>query len=178
MITVTAKQLTGLAEARAAIEATARVTSRATMRQLCTWEHSPLRAITWMIQIKGLPQHCSGHLCRHKVGVEWFALSKRADRGGAGDDVETRNTPTELTCIANAQALISISHKRLCHQASESTRIVWEAVRGAIEGQDPVLASFMVPQCVYRGGICPEPKPCGQYKVRRYDPAEIMRGMS
>ena len=33
---------------------------------------------------------------------------------------------------------------------------------------DPDLAHFMVPNCVYRGGICPEPRSCGNYKVRKY----------
>jgi hypothetical protein len=34
---------------------------------------------------------------------------------------------------------------------------------------DPDLAYNMVPNCVWRGGICPEPKPCGNYKIRRFN---------
>lgn len=36
----------------------------------------------------------------------------------------------------------------------------------------------MVPNCVFRGGVCPEPKPCGMYNVKRYDPVEILRRLT
>ena len=64
------------------------------------------------------------------------------------------------TIRVNAQALITISRKRLCRQASKETREVWAAVIEAVRAVEPELASVCVPDCVYRGH-CNEMKPCG-----------------
>jgi hypothetical protein len=58
-------------------------------------------------------------------------------------------------CEANAQALINISRKRLCGTAATETRQAWLEVKAKVQEVDPVLASVMVPECIYRG-FCPE----------------------
>lgn len=72
-----------------------------------------------------------------------------------------RYTPTNLTGIMNAEAIINMSHKRMCMTASKETREVWRDVIFKLKEIDPDLAKHCVPQCVYRGGICPELKKCG-----------------
>lgn len=72
-----------------------------------------------------------------------------------------RYAPTDLAFICNAEALINMSHKRLCGKASAETREVVRAICELVEEQDPDLYQHLVPQCVYRGGICPESKCCG-----------------
>lgn len=76
-----------------------------------------------------------------------------------------RNAPTNLTGFLNAEAFINISKKRLCHKASPATQEVWLAVVDELAYVDPDLARLCVPQCVYRGGICPEPQSCGWCKT-------------
>ncbi|MGN1172616.1 MAG: FAD-dependent thymidylate synthase [Muribaculaceae bacterium] len=73
-----------------------------------------------------------------------------------------RYAPTDLAFIINAEALINMAHKRLCTKASAETREVMICIREKVAGIDPALAGYLVPQCVYRGGICPEPKGCGK----------------
>lgn len=124
-------------------------------------EHSPIRAKMYLVEIRNCPTWVSVHLVRHKVGVEWYVRSRRDDRN---DNPVPRaempqGAPVSLTMVANAQALISISRKRLCRKASPETREVWEAVRVAIRGIDPAMAAVMVPECSYRG-LCPEMRPC------------------
>ncbi len=75
-----------------------------------------------------------------------------------------REAPTDLMCIINAEALINMAHKRCCSKASAETREVVYYIRDRVREIDPDLANHMVPQCIYRGGICPEVKPCGYYK--------------
>lgn len=75
-----------------------------------------------------------------------------------------RKQPTSLAFIANAEALINMAHKRLCRQASKETREIVEHICALVGEQDPDLERHLVPQCVYRGGICPEPKCCGFIK--------------
>lgn len=76
-----------------------------------------------------------------------------------------RYAPTDLAFIANAEALIKMAHKRLCAKASPETREIFGQICELVEEQDPDLYKHLVPQCMYRGGICPEPKGCGYNKT-------------
>lgn len=72
-----------------------------------------------------------------------------------------RQSPTSMGWIMNTEELINISHLRLCGKASKETREVVQTICELIEEQDPDLYKHLIPQCVYRGGICPESKCCG-----------------
>lgn len=80
-----------------------------------------------------------------------------------------RLAPTDLAFICNAEAIMNMSHKRLCAKASSETREVWQEVVSKIREIDPDLAKHCVPQCMYRGGICPEPKGCGYNKTELFN---------
>ena len=168
---VIATKLTGEAILRRSCEMTLRpgMTSKATLASLYRCEHSPIRTQTFWIEIFGLPTFASVHLTRHKFGVEHFVTSNRDDRGGAGDAVVTRETPVNHGLFANAQALITMSRKRLCLVSHKETVKTWTLVRKAVRLVDPDLAQFMVPECVYRNGLCPEMRQCkaGPEKVCR-----------
>ena len=68
---------------------------------------------------------------------------------------------------ANAQALINMSRKRLCNQASPETREVMEAMKEEVSKRDKFVAEVMVKECVYRG-FCPEMKPCGYAETPQF----------
>lgn len=72
-----------------------------------------------------------------------------------------RMAPTDLAFLCNAEALMNMAHKRLCNKASKETQDVFNEIAIKVRDVDPALFSHLVPQCVYRGGICPEPKSCG-----------------
>lgn len=73
-----------------------------------------------------------------------------------------------MDMTANAQAIINISRKRLCHCASTETQVAWMQVIDEIRKVDPVLADKCVPECLYRG-FCPEfMNPCGYSKTERF----------
>lgn len=81
-----------------------------------------------------------------------------------------RETPVNLGLCVNAQSLIDMAKLRLCNQASPMTRKVFEAIRQKISEVDNDLAQMMVRKCIYRNGICSEPRCCGynstpQFKV-------------
>ncbi|MCM1076278.1 MAG: FAD-dependent thymidylate synthase [Bacteroides sp.] len=71
-----------------------------------------------------------------------------------------RYAPTDLAFIINAEALINLSHKRLCGKASKETREVFAMIMEAVSKCDPDLAKHFVATCVFRNGICPEPHSC------------------
>lgn len=123
-------------------------------------EHSPIRNLMFRIRMKGIPYWVSVHLTRHKVGVEHFVKTQRTDRTGVERSELPQGALVDHTMLINAQALINISRKRLCRQASPETRKVWREVIEAVRKVEPELADACVPECVYRG-FCPEMNSCG-----------------
>lgn len=129
-------------------------------RKILKAEHSPIRLLEMTIRIYDLPYWVSVHLVRHKIGIEHWVSTQRTDRTGICRDELPQGALVDHTIRLNAQALIAISRKRLCRQASPETRKAWEAVIAAVETVEPELAELCVPECVYRGH-CTEMKSCG-----------------
>lgn len=71
-----------------------------------------------------------------------------------------RYAPTDLACLINAEAIINMSHKRLCAKASKETREIWIKVISELAKVDPCLIEHCLPPCV-ASGLCREPKSCG-----------------
>ena len=142
------------------------------------------------VELKNIPLASSTHILRHHVGSTPYQLSCRDDRNGgynhfpdrigniveminAGElenaidelnwlkDNADRQTPVNLGLFLNAQSLIDMSKLRLCSQAHKETLTIFQALKAKIAEVDPSLASVMVRKCVYRGGICGEPRCCG-----------------
>ena len=138
-------------------------------------EHSPIRLLEFDWSWSDIRQWVTAHLVRHHEGCEKFVHSQRGDRRKILEDygVQTRDelpqgARNDMDMTANAQALINISRKRLCNCASKETREAWTKVKEAIAEIDPVMASKMVPECIYRG-FCPEfLSPCGYSKTEKY----------
>lgn len=130
-------------------------------------EHSPIRKIKFSWKWTGLKSWVSVHFVRHWLGILHWVTTQRVDRTGVDRDKSPQDTPVEHECEANAQALINISRRRLCSQASPETRKAWQEVKVEVEKNDPILASVMVKECIYRG-FCPELYPCGYSETEAY----------
>lgn len=133
-------------------------------------EHSPIRKIRFSWKWENIKSWVSVHFVRHKFGIEHWVTTQRSDRTGIDRDKSPQDTPVSHECEANAQALIFISRRRLCGQASKETRDAWKEVKADVEKVDPVLASVMVPECIYRG-FCPEFKSCHYVETEEYQEA-------
>ena len=138
-------------------------------------EHSPIRLIEYEWTWSDIMQWVTTHLVRHHEGCEKFIHSQRGDRRAILEEynVSSRNelpqgATNDMDMTANAQALISISRKRLCSCASKETREAWKQVKEEVRKVDPVMADKMVPECIYRG-FCPEfMNPCGYANTEKY----------
>lgn len=138
-------------------------------------EHSPIRLLEYDWSWSEIMQWVTTHLVRHHEGCEKFVHTQRGDRRTLLEEynVSSRNelpqgATNDMDMTANAQALINISRKRLCSCASKETREAWQQVKAAIAEVDPIMASKMVPECIYRG-FCPEfMNPCGYSKTEKY----------
>jgi hypothetical protein len=130
-------------------------------------EHSPIRKIKFSWKWTNLKSWVSVHFVRHHLGILHYVSTQRTDRTGVDRDYLRQDALVEHECEANAQALINISRKRLCFQASHETIGAWRQVREEVRKHDPILASVMVRECIYRG-FCPEMKPCGYCNTELY----------
>lgn len=118
-------------------------------------EHSPIRMIVYDFGWENIKNWVTVHLVRHHIGCEKFVSTQRSDRTGIDRDELKQSSLNNMDMTCNAQALINISRKRMCKKASPETREAWMAVVNKIRPVDPILASRMVPECIYRG-FCPE----------------------
>ena len=128
-------------------------------------EHSPIRERVFWIAVDNVPTFVASHFARHHEGINQFHQSHRSDRCGVADELSNRLTPTHFEFSANAQALINMSRRRLCSQASSTTRLVMQAIKDCMREVDNGLANCMLPDCEYRGNVCYELKTCGKHQT-------------
>ena len=143
--------------------------SKMSLRQCYRAMHSNMRTQLFWIKMFDIKLSAASHFVRH-IHAQPFQRSKRPDRDPNAQDLG-RNTPTDLGLLVNAEEIVNISEKRLCFQASTETREIWQQVIAEVAKVDPHLAKHCVPQCMYRGGICPEPKGCGYNKTGLFNKA-------
>lgn len=136
-------------------------------RRMLLAEHSPIRKLLISWKWTDLLSWVSVHFVRHKFGIEHFVRSQRTDRTGINRDDLKQSELIEHECEANAQAIINISRKRLCNQASVQTQEAWIQFLIKLQNEQPELASVCVPDCVYRGW-CYEYKSCGFHLTKAY----------
>ena len=124
-------------------------------------EHSPIYTlmITW--EWVNLPSWVSVHFVRHHVGITHFVSSQRNDRQDQYDrNAARQDAPVLHRCTASFQTIINMSKMRLCQNASPETREAWLLVLKELKIPEPTLVKYCVAKCIYRNGICCEPKQC------------------
>lgn len=137
-------------------------------------EHSPIRALTFMVEFTNLPTFVSTHLVRHKIGVEHFVESNREDLQVKYKKPRldaNRNTPVNHRMIINAQALISMAMKRRCTSTHPHTRVAVNLMVKALSAVNEDVADAMQVQCIYRNGLCQEVKCCNYNRSEHFKKA-------
>ena len=122
-------------------------------------EHSPIRKLQISVKCFDVKSWVATHFARHHIGVEKYIQTQRTDRTGIDRDELPQGALVTLEMDLNAQAIINISRKRLCTQASPETRELWNLILEEIKKELPELYEICVPECVYRG-FCPELHSC------------------
>lgn len=136
-------------------------------RRMLLCEHSPTRKLIISWKWFDLPYWVSTHFVRHKFGIEHWVRTQRSDRTGEDRTDIGQGAFVEHESEANAQAIINISRKRLCFQASPETRKSWIEVLKSIVNKEPELVMVSQPDCIYRGW-CYEYKSCGYHLTDEY----------
>lgn len=136
-------------------------------KRMLLCEHSPIRQLFIKCKWYELKSWVSVHFVRHKFGIEHWVRSQRTDRTGINRDELPQGSLVEHEFTATTQAMINISRKRLCKQASKETREAWQEVLNSIKSEEPELYNACVPDCIYRGW-CYELKSCGYHKTEAF----------
>lgn len=145
-------------------------------RRACLAEHSVIRDVRFIVEIKDIPCWCSQHIARHDAFADHtvreskethFVATSRTDRTGIDRNKLPQDALVDHRISLSAEDLITISRRRLCNCASKETMEIWMAVVEAVRKVDPVVASCCVPNCVYRGR-CPEMQGCGWDKSEAF----------
>ena len=137
-------------------------------RRLLLAEHSPIRQLLVKAKWYDLKSWVSIHIVRHKYGIEHWVRTQRTDRVGVDRNTLSQGELIEHEIEANAQSIINISRKRLCHQASKETREAWMELLNSFKDNEPELYQCCVKECIYRG-FCPEFYSCGYHKTKDFD---------
>lgn len=132
-------------------------------------EHSPIRLVEFDFTVRSIRQWVTTHLVRHFIGFLPFVSTQREDRKklDCSRDELPQGSLNDMDISANAQSLINVSRRRLCSTAAKETREAWNNVKLSVSKIDPIVASKMVPECIYRG-FCPELKCCGFAYTEKY----------
>ena len=125
-------------------------------RKLLICRHSPLRIGSVLWKSEDVPFYVMGHIVRHNVGCTPFVSTSREDRTGIPRNERKQTDFVDMQMIANIEALINISERRLCTCADPTTKKYWESVLEAIREYDEDVFWACVPQCI-RCGACVEP---------------------
>lgn len=136
-------------------------------RRLLLSEHSPIRKLKVSWKWEDLKYWVSVHLVRHKIGIEHYVSTQRTDRTNVDRNNLPQDSLVKHECEANAQAIINISRKRLCTQASKETREAWQEFLNNIKDIEPELYKCCVKDCIYRG-YCYEFNSCGYHKNEEF----------
>ena len=161
------RQVADAARTTIGLEAGTGEPSSSWKRLMLLAEHSPIRKFHINWKWTDLLWWVQTHFTRHHVGVEWFVSTSRTDRTGIDRSTIGQDAPVNVQGEANAQAIINISRKRLCTQASKETREAWQAFLETFKESEPELYRCCVPDCIYRGH-CYEYKSCGYHHTEAY----------
>jgi len=126
-------------------------------------EHSPIRLIEVRWRWVDIKYWVSVHLVRHHVGVVPFVRSQRPENIDYDRDEALQSALVNHEVIANAQAIINISRKRLCGLAAQETRDAWKAFLNELKKYEPILVGCCVPECIYRGYCYERPEKSCKY---------------
>lgn len=83
-----------------------------------------------------------------------------------------KRDPDELVTIiikANPNAIIEVSHERLCNRSAIETKNAWSSILGVIRLHEPELWNICVPKCVQQGYCSEKFKSCGWDKTENYN---------
>lgn len=131
-------------------------------RDILNARHSPIRYLRFSFLLEDIPSWVSVHLVRH-VHAQPYVRSQRNDRQTMYDrNSAPQDAPVNMIWDMNAEELLAVANKRLCGLAAAQTQEVVREMCSRVVARCPEFGDFLVPMCVYHGGVCHEIRSCGR----------------
>lgn len=126
--------------------------------------HSPIRTLQFAFYLEGVPYWVSTHLARH-VHAQPFIRSQRNDRQDEYDrNAARQDAPVDMIWYMNAEELMAIAGKRLCHLAADETRKTVQMMCCLVIDNCPEFRGLLTPYCA-QTLTCREMNPCEYEKI-------------
>lgn len=121
--------------------------------------HSPIRTLQFAFYLENVPYWVSTHLARH-VHAQPFIRTQRNDRQNKYDrNKAPQDAPVNMIWYMNAEELMTIAEKRLCHAAALQTRAVVRMMCALAVDKCPEFGGLLAAPCK-KTGICNELAKC------------------
>lgn len=168
---ITVEKLTDIELAKEFLETTVHdkefKSSMKKLDRLYLSEHSPMYSQIFIIRMYDIYSYVSTHFRTHKKHfICEQVTTNRVDRGGDKD--AGRYSLVDMMIMCNAKTLIDMSLKRLCNNADYNAKLAMSMIKEEVKKVDESLYRFMVPQCIYRCGLCQEFKCCGKIHTEKF----------
>jgi hypothetical protein len=141
------------------------VMSRELIRKYIISEHSPIRVVQIMVDMKGIPRPAAMHLRTHSQHNLHSIKTCRPDRTGKE---RSQKDLVDHIMIGNPQSFIDMFRQRLCvGRVEKETYELMKLIKDQMTiSDDPFLSELgdlLQRNCEYRK-FCPEFKSCGYWK--------------
>lgn len=125
--------------------------------------HSPIRCLMFSFKIE-CPYYVSVHLSRH-IHAQPYIKSQRNDRQSEYDRREApQNAMVSMIWDMNAEELMVIANKRLCHMADMVTQeVVKKMCEEVIKVCPEFKGQYLLVSSCFRNGMCHEFRSCGYW---------------
>ncbi len=129
-------------------------------------EHSTIECLQFRVVDDSCRGDVASHIVRTTKGLPRFQVqSSRPDWNDGEERKPLDKTTVIFSSVWNPLSWMQMCRQRLCNRAAVDTKLWVMAVLDEMRLSGcPMLVALeqcCIPQCVYRGNICYEEKPCG-----------------
>lgn len=131
--------------------------------------HSPIRRLHFAFLLEGIPYWVAMHLRTHAHDCpngDEFTVYIKSQRDDRQSDYQRgkapQDQPVDMIIDMSGEQLMAISNKRLCKKTADETRNVVQEMCNQAITFCPEFEEFLVPMCIYHGGVCREMESCGR----------------
>ena len=126
-------------------------------------EHSPIKLVEYCISFKDLRQWVGVHLLRHEHVIPQI----HTQRGDRRDIIKEYPYIQKALDELASEIKDNTNPRDFVRQGELNDQDFYVNAQTLKENVDPIIADFLVPNCIYRG-FCPEVNSCGFCKTEKY----------
>jgi len=121
-----------------------------------------------MVIIADMQYKTANHFVRHNK-TKGFYANFTTQREDITNKKRNPDDMVQIIIKANPNAIIEVSHERLCNRTAMHTQTAWASILQHISLTEPELVLLCVPKCAQQGYCSEKFKPCGFDKTDAFN---------